>query len=116
MVEAAQRLSLDNITLNNLVDIWRGSKAAKIIQSGWNEDPLYGKGRSHSVMEANRMIRKLIMEGFLWNELVVNNFRAWAYVRPGCNAGDLLSGKSGRILLHQVQVLESDENFNLMKL
>ena len=48
VVEAAQRLSLNNITLNNLVDIWRGSKAAKIIQSGWNEDPLYGKGRSHS--------------------------------------------------------------------
>jgi len=107
---AVQRLSQSsrfnqrNFTLNHLVDIWRGGKAAKIIKSGWDKDPLYGKGSSHSVIEANRMLRKLILEGYLWEELVVNKeCGASAYVKPGCKAGDLLSGKAGRIF-HQVQV------------
>ena len=53
---AVQRLSQSsrsnqrNFTLNHLVDIWRGGKAAKIKLSGWDKDPLYGKGSSHSVI------------------------------------------------------------------
>jgi len=107
---AVQRLSQSsrfnqrNFTLNHLVDIWRGGKAAKIINSGWDKDPLYGKGSSHTVIEANRILRKLILEGYLWEELVVNKeCGASAYVKLGSKAGDLLSGKSGRIF-HQVQV------------
>jgi len=110
---AVQRLSQSsrfnqrNFTLNHLVDIWRGGKAAKIINSGWDKDPLYGKGSSHSVIEANRMLRKLILEGYLWEELVVNKeCGASAYVKLGTKAGELLSGKSGRIF-HQVQVKKS---------
>ena len=58
------------------------------------------------------MLRKLILEGYLWEELVVNKeYGASAYVKPGCKAGDLLSGKGGRIF-HQV--LKRDENFNSM--
>ena len=90
------RFAQRNFTLNHLVDIWRGGKAAKIINSGWNKDPLYGKGSSHSVSEANRMLKKLILEGYLWEELVVNkDCGASAYVKLGAKASDLLSGKCG---------------------
>jgi len=113
VIIAVQRLSQSsrfnqrNFTLNHLVDIWRGGKAAKIINSGWDKDPLYGKGSSHTVIEANRMLRKLILEGYLWEELVVNKeCGASAYVKVGTKAGDLLGGRAGRIF-HQVQVKKS---------
>ena len=61
-----------NFTLNHLVDIWRGSKAVKVMSCGWDRDNLYGKGSHLSAPEANSIIRMLILEGYLWEEIVVN--------------------------------------------
>ena len=37
------------------VDIWSGMEPAKVRNTaGWKTDPLYGTGRSHSVVEDNR--------------------------------------------------------------
>ena len=70
-----------NFTLNHLVDIWRGIKAVKVMSCGWDRDNLYGKGSHLSAPEANRIIRMLILEGFLWEEIVVNkDCGACAYV------------------------------------
>ena len=76
------------------MDIWRGSKNQKIVTTGWNSDPLYGKASHLKALEANRIIKMLILEGFLWEELVVNkDCGASAYVKLGPRAQKLLSGK-----------------------
>ncbi len=78
------RLFEKNVTVNFLVDILRGSKAKRIIQSNWDKDPAYNTGQSHSNSELNRIIRKLILEKFLWEDLVVSaEGMTSAYVKKG---------------------------------
>ena len=75
------------------MDIWRGSKSQKVLSTGWNSDPLYGKASHLSALEANRIIKMLILEQYLWEELVVNkDCGASAYVRIGPKGTKLLSG------------------------
>jgi len=115
VVKTVQRLSFSrqfkqrNFTVNHLVDIWRGSRCQKVVNSGWDTDPLYGKASHLTALEANRIVKKLILEGFLWEELVVNkDCGASAYVKMGPKAQKLLSGEAGRIL-HQVQVKKTSQ-------
>ena len=115
IVKAVQRLVTSgkwnqrNFTLNHLVDIWRGSKAAKIVNSGWDKDGLYGKGTQHTALEANRIMKKLILDGYLWEELVVTkDCGACAYVKPGPKTSSLISGQAGRIF-HSKQVKKSSQ-------
>ena len=83
-----------NFTVNHLVDIWRGSKCQKVVSTGWTSDPLYGKGSHLSALEANRIIKMLILERYLWEELVVNkDCGASAYVKIGPKGKSLLNGK-----------------------
>ena len=75
------------------MDIWRGSKCQKVVSTGWTSDPLYGKGSYLSALEANRIIKMLILERYLWEELVVNkDCGASAYVKIGPKGKLLLSG------------------------
>ena len=99
ILQTVQRLNFSknfkqrNFTLNHLVDIWRGSKNQKIVTTGWNSDPLYGKASHLKALEANRIIKMLILEQYLWEELVVNkDCGASAYVRIGPKGTKLLSG------------------------
>ena len=81
--------------MNHLVDIWRGSRCKRMITSGLDKDPLHGKGAHMTAVEANRIIKKLILEGYLWEELFVNkDCGASAYVKLGPKAKKLLSGKN----------------------
>ena len=96
-----------NFTLNHLVDIWRGIKAAKVMSCGWDRDNLYGKGSHLSAPEANSIIRMLILEGYLWEEIVVNkDYSACAYDKLGPKFHALMSGQAGQIFhTRQVQGL-----------
>ena len=86
-----------------------GSKCQKVVSTGWDSDPLYGKATHLTALEANRIIKKLILEGFLWEELVINkDCGASAYLKLGPKANKLLTGEAGRIL-HQVQVKKSSQ-------
>ena len=105
LVKTVQRLNMRptfqerNVTTNQLVEIWRGQDNAKLRNCGWKSDKLYGTGKAHNVLEANRMIKKLVMEGMLWEELVVSREGgASAYLRPGPKAGDLLQGRLPPVL------------------
>ena len=86
-----------------------GSKCQKVVSSGWDSDPLYGKATHLTALEANRILKKLILEGFLWEELVVNkDCGASAYLKLGPKAPKLFSGEAGRIF-HQVQVKRTSQ-------
>ena len=86
-----------------------GSKCQKVVSTGWDSDPLYGKATHLTALEANRILKKLILEGFLWEELVVNkDCGASAYLKLGPKAPKLFSGEAGRIF-HQVQVKRTSQ-------
>jgi len=99
---SVQRLSARStggrFTINHFVDIWRGAKNQKVITSKWDSDPLYGKGTDYSALEANRIIRVMVIEGYLWENLVVTKDNiANAYLSLGQKAQALLQGQA-RIL------------------
>ncbi|XP_062946566.1 recQ-like DNA helicase BLM [Cynocephalus volans] len=74
-------------TMNMLVDIFLGSKSAKI-QSG-----IFGKGSAYSRHNAERLFKKLILDKILDEDLYINaNDQAIAYVMPGNKARTVLNG------------------------
>nr|XP_019571670.1 PREDICTED: Bloom syndrome protein isoform X2 [Rhinolophus sinicus] len=75
-------------TMNMLVDIFLGSKSAKI-QSG-----IFGKGSTYSRHNAERLFKKLILDKILDEDLYINaNDQAIAYVMPGHEAQSVLNGR-----------------------
>ncbi|XP_044789360.2 Bloom syndrome protein isoform X2 [Bubalus bubalis] len=74
-------------TMNMLVDIFLGSKSAKI-QSG-----IFGKGSTYSRHNAERLFKKLILDRILDEDLYINaNDQAIAYVMLGSKAQTVLNG------------------------
>ncbi|KAF4017828.1 hypothetical protein G4228_009510 [Cervus hanglu yarkandensis] len=74
-------------TMNMLVDIFLGSKSAKI-QSG-----IFGKGSTYSRHNAERLFKKLILDRILDEDLYINaNDQPIAYVMLGSKAQTILNG------------------------
>ncbi|XP_076792788.1 recQ-like DNA helicase BLM [Arvicanthis niloticus] len=74
-------------TLNMLVDIFLGSKSAKV-QSG-----IFGKGSAYSRHNAERLFKKLILDKILDEDLYINaNDQPIAYVMLGTKAHSVLNG------------------------
>ncbi|XP_033616985.1 Bloom syndrome protein isoform X2 [Fukomys damarensis] len=74
-------------TMNMLVDIFLGSKSAKV-QSG-----IFGKGSAYSRHNAERLFKKLILDKILDEDLYINaNDQAIAYVMLGIKAQAILNG------------------------
>ncbi|XP_069899411.1 recQ-like DNA helicase BLM isoform X1 [Dipodomys merriami] len=91
-------------TMNMLVDIFLGSKSAKI-QSG-----MYGKGAAYSRHNAERLFKKLILDKILDEDLFINaNDQAIAYMMPGTNAQNVLSGHL------KVNFMETENSSSLKK-
>ncbi|XP_027708032.1 Bloom syndrome protein [Vombatus ursinus] len=79
--------SCGRFTMNMLVDIFLGSKSAKI-QSG-----IFGKGAAYSRHNAERLLKKLILDKILDEDLYINaNDQAIAYVMLGEKAQAVLNG------------------------
>ena len=83
----------NRFTALQLVEVWRGGKSAKVVDSGWDKDPLHGSG-SLSSEEAVRVIRRLVSLNILREELVVARERkAIAYIKSGEKAQSLMAGR-----------------------
>ncbi|XP_054631947.1 recQ-like DNA helicase BLM isoform X4 [Dunckerocampus dactyliophorus] len=77
----------NRLTLNMLVDIFVGSKSAKI-QTG-----MFGMGGAYSKHNADRLFKKLVLDNYLMEDLyITNNGQAVAYVSAGPKALNVLSG------------------------
>ncbi|XP_044518438.1 Bloom syndrome protein [Gracilinanus agilis] len=97
------RSSCGRFTMNMLADIFLGSKSAKI-QSG-----IFGKGAAYSRHNAERLLKKLILDKILDEDLYINaNDQAIAYVMLGEKAQAVLNGYL------KVDFLET-ENFSSMR-
>ncbi|KAI9328367.1 P-loop containing nucleoside triphosphate hydrolase protein [Obelidium mucronatum] len=63
----------NNITLISLMDVYKGSKSAKIMKEDLHELPLHGSGASYSRTDIERICRELIVldvirEESIWNK------------------------------------------------
>ncbi|KAM3610150.1 uncharacterized protein V6R79_026196 [Siganus canaliculatus] len=77
----------NRLTLNMLVDIFIGTKSAKV-QTG-----LYAMGGAYSRHNADRLFKKLVLDHILEESLyITNNGQAVAYISAGPKAMNVLSG------------------------
>ncbi|XP_026791170.3 recQ-like DNA helicase BLM isoform X2 [Pangasianodon hypophthalmus] len=80
-------LQQNRLTLNMLVDIFLGSKSARI-KSG-----MYGIGAAYSKHNAERLFKKLVLDHILVEDLyITNNGQAVAYISAGLKAMDVING------------------------
>ncbi|XP_042352588.1 Bloom syndrome protein homolog isoform X2 [Plectropomus leopardus] len=94
----------NRLTLNMLVDIFVGSKSAKI-QTG-----MFGMGGAYSRHNADRLFKKLVLDNVLVEDLyITNNGQAVAYVSAGPKAMNVLSGHM------QVEFYETESASSIRK-
>ncbi|XP_028306953.1 Bloom syndrome protein homolog isoform X3 [Gouania willdenowi] len=75
------------LTLNMLVDIFLGTKAAKV-QTG-----MFGIGTAYSRHNADRLFKKLVLDNLLVEDLyITQNGQAVSYISAGAKAMNVLSG------------------------
>ncbi|XP_055926147.1 recQ-like DNA helicase BLM isoform X2 [Argiope bruennichi] len=83
-----------NYTLPYLVDIYKGAKTQKILAAGHDKLELHGKGQHLNRSDAERLLRKLVLDQFLHEDLYINKMDLpITYIYLGKRAKELLSGK-----------------------
>ncbi|XP_070618493.1 recQ-like DNA helicase BLM isoform X2 [Erythrolamprus reginae] len=91
-------------TLNMMIDIFLGSKSAKI------KCGLFGKGAAYSRHNAERLFRKLVLDRILHEDLYITaNDQAIAYLQLGEKAAAVLNGYL------QVEFCETESASNIRK-
>ncbi|XP_068578499.1 recQ-like DNA helicase BLM isoform X2 [Cebidichthys violaceus] len=94
----------NRLTLNMLVDIFVGSKSAKI-QTG-----MFGMGGAYSRHNADRLFKKLVLDNALEEDLyITNNGQAVSYISAGPKAMNVLSGHM------QVEFYETESASSIRK-
>uniref|UniRef100_A0A8C4ZLS0 DNA 3'-5' helicase n=1 Tax=Gadus morhua TaxID=8049 RepID=A0A8C4ZLS0_GADMO len=92
------------LTLNMLVDIFLGSKTAKV-QTG-----MFGIGAAYSKHNADRLFKKLVLDNALVEDLYITNHgQAVAYISAGPKAVNIMSGHA------QVEFYETESASSIMK-
>ncbi|KAK9959070.1 hypothetical protein ABG768_011152 [Culter alburnus] len=95
---------MNRLTLNMLVDIFLGSKSARI-QSG-----MFGVGAAYSKHNAERLFKKLVLDSVLVEDLyITNNGQAVAYISAGPKAMSVLNG------CMQVEFVETESASSIRK-
>ncbi|XP_077864271.1 recQ-like DNA helicase BLM, partial [Saccoglossus kowalevskii] len=56
-------------TLNHVVDVFRGAQTSKVLSCGHNRLALYSKGAQLGHHNCERLLRKLVLDGILHEEM-----------------------------------------------
>ncbi|XP_015787886.1 Bloom syndrome protein homolog isoform X2 [Tetranychus urticae] len=93
-VDTMNRGQRRNFTLNHLADVYKGSNNKQIMGLRHNELPAHGKGKRLCKDDIDRILRKLVCDNYLREDLVVlpKQDMAAIYVRPGKESVKLLNG------------------------
>ncbi|XP_011310855.1 Bloom syndrome protein homolog [Fopius arisanus] len=83
-----------NITAIQLGDVFKGADLKKIRDSGTNKLAIYGRGKSWNKSDVERLIRKLIIDGLLEEEMVIKNDMTAAYLRITKHSGEFMRSNS----------------------
>ncbi|KAH9283432.1 Bloom syndrome -like protein [Echinococcus granulosus] len=82
-----------NVTLNYLVEVFRGAQTAQVQRNQDHSLSLYGKGANYSKTDAERLLHRLLADRVLNEEFAITAMdTVAAYLRPGPRANILLSG------------------------
>ncbi|XP_050061310.1 recQ-like DNA helicase Blm isoform X2 [Aphis gossypii] len=95
LIKAIQKIcsSGNNFTFNHFVDIFKGKKTPKVVLHGHEHSNIFGKGLHWDKHDIERLIHKLILEGYLCEEMVAFKSDIMnAYIRIGPKAETLLAG------------------------
>jgi bloom syndrome protein len=84
-----------NVTVMQAAHIFNGIDTAKIKDNRhYYKLGLYGRGRSYKKIDAERLLRKLVVDEILEEELILNGDAiAQSFVRPGPKAEELLNDR-----------------------
>lgn len=83
-----------DFTLIHFVEMFKGSKNSRITELGHDRHPMHGRGSAYSRQDADRLFRKLVIDGVLMEELKITAMDHTAcYIKLGRKAQDVLSGK-----------------------
>lgn len=96
IMEIKSRSRYENYTMLHFIEVFKGSKNSKVLDSGHNLCAFYDKCTEFSLdrTDTERLFRQLVIEGILDEELHISNQdHTFCYVKLGKRAGELLSGK-----------------------
>ncbi|XP_050543933.1 recQ-like DNA helicase Blm [Daktulosphaira vitifoliae] len=83
----------NNYTILHIIDIFRGSNLQKIKSNGHEKLKLHGRGKNWVRYDVERLMHKLVLEGYLREEMVASKTDIInAFVRVGPEAEKLLRG------------------------
>ncbi|XP_018016782.1 uncharacterized protein LOC108673454 [Hyalella azteca] len=116
----------NNFTMNHFVDIFKGSEAKKVMENGHQRQPLHGLGKSWQRNDCERLLHRLVLLGYLREELVVTRDDiANAYLRLGPKAQAFLADRNAKLEVEMqsarraapvvVQEETSDEELQLLQ-
>ncbi|XP_014208205.1 Bloom syndrome protein homolog [Copidosoma floridanum] len=91
----------NSATLLFIVDIYKGSNIKKIRDSGLDQHPIYGKAKSWPKHDIERLLHKLVVDGYLKENLYINNEISCAYIALGGKAAEFMNSNSIKITLEQ---------------
>lgn len=70
-----------------------GSETSKATSNGLTSSAMFGAGSSYTTNDAERLFRKMVLNGVLWEELhVTAHESACCYLRLGPKASELMCG------------------------
>ena len=100
IVQSVQSIRQDQFTLVQILDALKGSTAARIISSELGRLPLYNRGGKLGRHDLERLLHTLVMTDVLAESLHIGSHdNVVCYVKVGTKAGNVLSGKAGKITL-----------------
>lgn len=99
VVESVQCMRKDQFTLMQCLDALKGSSSNRITEL--SSLPLYKKGTKMAKHDLERLLHMLVLKDILAESMVIGNHdNIICYVKTGSKAGDVLSGRMGRIVLN----------------
>ncbi|XP_035778493.1 Bloom syndrome protein homolog [Anopheles albimanus] len=78
-------------TLLHMVEVLKGSENKKVLENGHNRTPYHGKLKSWERCDIQRLLRKLVLEDYLKEDLIFSNDIPQAYLRIGSKIEQLVS-------------------------
>ncbi|XP_014206098.1 Bloom syndrome protein homolog [Copidosoma floridanum] len=89
LIVELNHIRTNNITILQIVDIYKGSDVSNIAYKlGYNYHKYFGCGAEMTKHEIERLMHNLIVEGYLCENLQLNNGIVCSYVVPGPLASD----------------------------
>ena len=100
IVESVKNIRGDKFTLVQILEALKGSSSSRIMASELGSLPLYGRGGRLGKHDLERLLHTLVMTDILAESLHIGNHdNVVCYVKLGSKAGEILSGRSGKITL-----------------